>query len=174
VLQYEERLSRVGFAVTDRHGGSSPEPFAELNLGGVSNSVKVRSAIELSVTELRKWEEWSDKGREQLDAWGNKVKLADIVTEHASLVTELYDWFRKGQSELHQRDLEELAQLQSEREGLQQELNRLDDLLELTEKAAGTMQEERQRLIGELTRARERANRLEADLEKARRPWWRR
>lgn len=151
-----------------------PVALAELNLGSVSNSVEVRSAIELNVTELRNWEKWSDKGREQLNTWGNKVKLGDIVTEHASLVTELYDWFRTRQSELHQRDLEELAQLQSEREGLQQELSRLEDLLELTEKAAGTMQEERQRLIRELTRARERANRLEADLEKARRPWWRR
>lgn len=34
MLRYEERVGPVGFAVTDRRGGSSPEPYAGLNLGG--------------------------------------------------------------------------------------------------------------------------------------------
>jgi hypothetical protein len=151
-----------------------PFALAELKLGSVSGGVEVHSAIRLDVAELRNWEEWSDEGHEHLNTLGNKAKLDDIVSEHASIVADLYNWFLKKQSELHQKAFEELAELQGEREHLRQELRRLEDLLELTEKTAGTMQEERQRLIRQLTQERQRANRLEDDLEKARRPWWRR
>jgi predicted nuclease with TOPRIM domain len=151
-----------------------PFALAELKLASTSGGVQVHSAIRLNVADLRNWEEWSDTGSEHLRALGHNAKLDDIVSAHASIVANLYTWFRKKQSELHHRAFEELAELQGEREHLQQELRRSEDLLELTEKAAGTMREERQRLIAQLAQERERVNRLEADLEKARRPWWRR
>jgi chromosome segregation ATPase len=58
--------------------------------------------------------------------------------------------------------------------GLERELGRLEARLELTEVAESTMQAERERLLEDLRRERERAERLEADLREARRPWWKR
>jgi hypothetical protein len=64
---------------------------------------------------------------------------------------------------------------------LERELGRLKCRLELTERAESTLREqldrERQRTELERQRAeleRQRAERLEAELEEARRPWWRR
>jgi hypothetical protein len=44
----------------------------------------------------------------------------------------------------------------------------------LTERAESTLQAERERLIADLERERERAERLERELSDARRPWYRR
>ena len=67
---------------------------------------------------------------------------------------------------------------------MQRELGRLEGRLELTERTESTMREERERLIADLVRERERADQVElearwlrAALEEARkpeRPWWRR
>lgn len=63
-------------------------------------------------------------------------------------------------------------------EDLQRQLGRLEGRLELTERTESTMQQERERLVADLDRERERAERLERELEAARqasgRPWWRR
>ena len=59
-------------------------------------------------------------------------------------------------------------------ETLQRELGRLEGRLELTEKTESTMREERERLLADLARERERADRLEEELREARQPWWRR
>ncbi len=73
---------------------------------------------------------------------------------------------------------QEAAELRLRVEDLQYQLGRLEGRLELTERAESTMQQERERLIADLERERERAERLEAELEQARRdaarPWWRR
>jgi excisionase family DNA binding protein len=76
---------------------------------------------------------------------------------------------------------QEAAELRRRVEDLQRELGRLEGRLELTE---STMREERERLIANLVRERERADqvelearRLRAALEEMRkpeRPWWRR
>jgi chromosome segregation ATPase len=57
---------------------------------------------------------------------------------------------------------------------LEREIGRLQGRLELTERAESTMQQERERLIGDLDRERERADRLEAELQAARGGFWRR
>jgi antirestriction protein ArdC len=56
---------------------------------------------------------------------------------------------------------------------LERELGRLESRLELTERAESTLREqlERERERAELER--QRAERLVAELEEARRPWWR-
>ena len=79
---------------------------------------------------------------------------------------------------------QEAAELRRRVEDLQRELGRLEGRLELTERTESTMREERERLIADLVRERERADqvelearRLQAALEEARkpeRPWWRR
>jgi excisionase family DNA binding protein len=79
---------------------------------------------------------------------------------------------------------QEAAELRRRVEHLQRELGRLEGRLELTERTESTMREERERLIADLVRERERADqvelearRLRAALEEARkpeRPWWRR
>jgi len=79
---------------------------------------------------------------------------------------------------------QEAAELRARVEALQRELGRLEGRLELTEKTESTMREERERLLEDLRRERERADqvelearRLRAALEEARkpeRPWWRR
>jgi hypothetical protein len=57
---------------------------------------------------------------------------------------------------------------------LEREIGRLQGRLELEERAESTVREERDQLLEERGRERERANRLEAELRQARRPWWRR
>ncbi len=52
---------------------------------------------------------------------------------------------------------------------LERELGRLEGRLELTERTESTMQAERERLLEDLARERERADRLEAAQEEARR-----
>jgi excisionase family DNA binding protein len=76
---------------------------------------------------------------------------------------------------------QEAAELRVRVEDLQRTLGRLEGRLELTERAESTMQEHRDRLIEDLERERERAERLERELSEARdtlearsRPWWRR
>jgi len=79
---------------------------------------------------------------------------------------------------------QEAAQLRARVEDLQRELGRLEGRLELTERTESTMREERERLLEDLGRERERADQVElearrlgAALEEARkpeRPWWRR
>jgi excisionase family DNA binding protein len=69
---------------------------------------------------------------------------------------------------------QEAAELRSRLEDLQRELGRLEGRLELTEVAESTMRQERERLIADLERERERAERLERELAESRRPWWQR
>lgn len=69
---------------------------------------------------------------------------------------------------------QEAAELRLRVEDLQRQLGRLEGRLELTERTESTMQQERERLMADLDRERERAERLEQELQAARRPWWRR
>ncbi len=55
---------------------------------------------------------------------------------------------------------------------LERERGRLEARLELTERAESTMQAERERLLEDLRRERERADRLEAELSERRRGFW--
>lgn len=55
---------------------------------------------------------------------------------------------------------------------LERERGRLEARLELTERAESTMQAERERLLEDLRRERERADRLEAELAERRRGFW--
>jgi chromosome segregation ATPase len=57
---------------------------------------------------------------------------------------------------------------------LERELGRLQGRVELTEQTESTIREERDRLLEERNQERERAGRLEAELDRARLPWWRR
>jgi excisionase family DNA binding protein len=59
-------------------------------------------------------------------------------------------------------------------EALQRELGRLEGRLELTEVAQSTLRDHLQRERKRADEERERADRLEEELQKARRPWWRR
>jgi excisionase family DNA binding protein len=69
---------------------------------------------------------------------------------------------------------QEATELRGRVEDLLHQLGRLEGRLELTEKTESTMRAERERLISDLERERERAERLEAELRDARRPWYRR
>jgi hypothetical protein len=53
-------------------------------------------------------------------------------------------------------------------ETLQRELGRLEGRLELTERTESTMREERERLLADLARERERADRMEEELREER------
>ncbi len=57
---------------------------------------------------------------------------------------------------------------------LEREIGRLQGRLELEERAESTVREERDRLLEERNRERERADRLEAELAQARKGFWRR
>lgn len=57
---------------------------------------------------------------------------------------------------------------------LERQLGRLEGRLELTARAESTLQAERDRLIADLDRERERAALLELELAQARRPWYKR
>jgi hypothetical protein len=52
-------------------------------------------------------------------------------------------------------------------------LGRSEERVQLPEKTESTLQAERDRLLEERGRERERADQLQAELEDARRPWWR-
>jgi excisionase family DNA binding protein len=56
---------------------------------------------------------------------------------------------------------------------LERQLGRLEGRLELTEQASSTIKEERDRLLAERDRERLRAEKLQAELDRARQPWWR-
>jgi predicted nuclease with TOPRIM domain len=57
---------------------------------------------------------------------------------------------------------------------LERELGRLQGRVELTEQTESTIREERDRLLEERNRERERADRLEVELLEARKGFWRR
>jgi hypothetical protein len=69
----------------------------------------------------------------------------------------------------HQR----LTELELEVRDLIYRLGRSEARLELTESTESTVRAERERLLKDLERERRRAERLEAELQDARRPWWR-
>jgi DNA repair exonuclease SbcCD ATPase subunit len=151
-----------------------PFALAELNFSAEGGDMELNSAIRLDVTKLRDWQGWSESGRKFLDTLDDKVRLSSVINEYASVITGFNRWFGLRQSELHQAALRHLEKLEGEREHLEQELKRLDDLFEVTEKATSSLREEREILLAELRREREVTDRLKADLENARRSWWRR
>jgi hypothetical protein len=69
----------------------------------------------------------------------------------------------------HQR----LTELELEVRDLIYRLGSSEARLELTESTESTVRAERERLLKDLERERRRAERLEAELQDARRPWWR-
>jgi hypothetical protein len=69
----------------------------------------------------------------------------------------------------HQR----LTELELEVRDLIYRLGYSEARLELTESTQSTVRAERERLLKDLGRERQRAERLEAELQDARRPWWR-
>jgi hypothetical protein len=151
-----------------------PFALAELNFGSESGDMELSSAIRLDATKLLDWQDWSEKAREYLVTLDDKVRLSVVVKEYSSIIADFYKWFGLQQSELHQEALKRLEELDSDREDLQQEMKRLDDFFELTEKATSSLREEREMLMAQLRRERELSDRLKSDLEKARRSWWRR
>ena len=151
-----------------------PFALAELSFGKEGGDMEVDSAIRLDVTKLRDWQDWSEKGREYLVTLGEKARLGVIASEYFASIADFYKWFGLQQTELHYDALRHLEGLDRAMQDLQQEMKRLDDLFELTEKATSSLREEREMLLAELRRERELRNKLEGDLEKARRPWWRR
>jgi hypothetical protein len=149
-----------------------PLAVAELNFGRGSG-VEVNSAIKLDVIKLGEWERWSKKGREYLSTLDDKVRLDDIVKEHAAVVADFYQWFVRRQSELHREAIEELEKLEDKRRDLQQKIESLEDLVETAEKTTISVREERDKLAKELEAERqyrewdkERADKLESHLER--------
>ncbi len=149
-----------------------PLAVAELNFGKGSG-VEINSAIKLDASKLGEWERWSDKGREYLSTLDDKVRLDTIINEHAAIVEDFYQWFVTRQTELHQEASEELKELEAKRQHVRQKLKHLTDIVEIAEKTAITVREERDKLAKELEAERqyrewdkERAARLEAHLER--------
>ena len=152
-----------------------PFALAELNFGRVGSGVEVDSAIKLNTSKLDEWDGWSEKGREYLNKLDDKVRLDDIVTEHAAAVTNLYQWFVTRRADIHQEAAEELEALKDKRQRLQEKMRNLEDTMESVEKTAIAMREEREKLSKELEEERqyrawdkERADRLESHLENER------
>ena len=152
-----------------------PFALAELNFGRMGSGVEVDSAIRLDVDRLKEWEHWSEKGREYLGALSGKAKLYDLVKEYADTVAGFYQWFVLRQSDLHRDSLERLEELEEKRWEQQQKMRRIEDFLETAERTATDARKDRERLAKELERERERAERLEADLDRERsKGFWRR
>src|SRR5918993_5342775 len=152
-----------------------PFALAELNSGRMGSGVEVDSAIRLDVEGLKEWEHWSEKGREYLGALSGKTKLHDLAKEYADTVAGLYQWFVVRQSELHQDSLLRLEELEEKRWEQRQKMRRIEDFLETAERTSTEARKDRERLSKELERERERAVRLEADLDHERsKGFWRR
>src|ERR671913_546322 len=152
-----------------------PFALAELNSGRMGSGVEVDSAIRLDVEGLKEWEHWSEKGREYLGALSGKTKLHDLAKEYADTVAGLYQWFVVRQSELHQDSLLRLEELEEKRWEQRQKMRRIEDFLETAERTATEARKDRERFSKELERERERAVRLEADLDRERsKGFWRR
>jgi excisionase family DNA binding protein len=66
----------------------------------------------------------------------------------------------------------EAAELRERLEDLLLQLGRLEGRLELTVQTESTLREERDRLLAERDRERERADRLDQELRQSRRSWW--
>ena len=80
---------------------------------------------------------------------------------------------RKGIQTNDVADLD-AAELLATVQQLQYRLGRAEARAELTERAESTLREERERLLADLERERERAERIEEELRQARRGWLRR
>jgi chromosome segregation ATPase len=78
-----------------------------------------------------------------------------------------------GGSQDEQGRSQRLSNLELEVRDLNYRLGRSEARLELTERTESTLLAERERLLEDLERERRRADRLEAELREARRPWWR-
>ena len=179
--RWEERIERPALPrfmedllVYMLHQGL-PFALAELNFGRMGSGVEVDSAIRLDVDKLKEWEHWSEKGREHLGALSGKTKLHDLAKEYANTVAGFYQWFVLRQSELHRVSLERLEELDEKRWDQWQKMRRVEDFLETAERTATDARKDRERLSKELERERERAERLEADLNDERsKGFWRR
>lgn len=152
-----------------------PFALAELNFGRLGSGVEVDSAIKLDAEKLREWDGWSEKGRAYLDTLDRKVRLDDIITEHAAAISDFYRWFATRGAELNQEATAELEELNGERQHLQQRIRQLEDTLETVEKTAISIREERDKLSKELEAERQyrawekkRADELKVHLENER------
>jgi excisionase family DNA binding protein len=101
--------------------------------------------------------------REESGAW--RVLQTSV---HARLEEQRRREVEEGREE-SQEGLERLRDLEIEARDLSYRLGRSEARVELTEKAESTMRAERERLIADLERERERADRLQAELDAERR-----
>jgi excisionase family DNA binding protein len=104
-----------------------------------------------------------DGEREESGAW--RVFQTSV---HARLEEQRRREAEEGREE-SQEGLERLRELEAEVRDLSYRLGRSEARVELTEKAESTMRTERERLIADLERERERADRLQAELDLERR-----
>jgi excisionase family DNA binding protein len=104
-----------------------------------------------------------DGEREESGAW--RVLQTSV---HARLEEQRRRKVEEGR-EQSQEGLERLRELEAEVRDLSYHLGRSEARVELTEKAESTMRAERERLIADLERERERADRLQAELDLERR-----
>lgn len=149
-----------------------PLAIAELNFGRGSG-VEVNSAVKLDAVKLGEWQRWSKKGREYLSTLDDKVRLDDIVRDHAAVIADFYQWFVTRQTESQQEATQELKELEDKRRNLRQKIETLEDIVDTAEKTTITAREERDKLSKELEAERqyrewdrERADKLEAHLER--------
>jgi excisionase family DNA binding protein len=104
-----------------------------------------------------------DGEREESGAW--RVLQTSV---HARLEELRRREAEEGREESWE-SLERLRELEVEVRDLSYRLGRSEARVELTEKAESTMRAERERLIADLERERERADRLQAELDSERR-----
>src|SRR5215210_5491249 len=129
----------------------------------------------LHADKLKEWEHWSEKGREHLGALSGKTKLHELAKEYANTVAGFYQWFVLRQSELHRDSLERLEELEEKRRNQWQKMRCVENFPATAERTATDARKDRERLSKELERERERAKRLEADLDRERsKGFWRR
>jgi hypothetical protein len=66
----------------------------------------------LNTGELRKWKEWSPKGRKYMESFQDTLPVRKLAEDYFSLVKEFFRWLDKRQLEVNSEKLERLREIE--------------------------------------------------------------
>jgi LysM repeat protein len=121
------------------------------------------------VTQMLQSGEMEGKQDPQSGRWKIPQRVVHSRLKERPARARIEDLSSQDEPERSQR----LIELELEVRDLSYRLGRSEAHLELTERTESTVRAERERLLEDLERERRRADRLESELQDARRPWWR-
>ncbi|HAS8560591.1 TPA: hypothetical protein I7791_19110 [Vibrio vulnificus] len=95
-------------------------PHSEMTISYVKGAPSIESTINLDTAKLREWSRWTKPSKEFLSKQNDKLRLSAIIEPYSEKVVGLHNWLLQELYAYHEKDLNELYELQLEHDRLDQ------------------------------------------------------